>query len=190
MSFWFVVLAVLIGVPFVLFLTGMGMIFAAAGHANGGSMARANGIVAGWFVFAWVLLAVFGAFGLVPAWRAMHGGAQDLAGGLHALAGWLAGVGIVGSVALLAYRRLATLDRKQAERSPLLNVVRWVLLAVGFVPWAAIGAWLLWPLVLWPVNGHFAWPDAATGWTHTAWITALLFAVMVVEDVVRKLRAR
>jgi hypothetical protein len=44
-------------------------------------------------------------------------------------------------------------------------------------------------LALWPVNGQFAWPDASTGWTHTAWITVALFAAMVVEDAVRKRRA-
>jgi len=190
MSFWFVVLAALIGIPFVLFLTGMGMIFAAGGHASGGSMSRANAIVVGWFVFAWGLLAVFGAFGLVPAWRAMHGGPEDFVGGLRLILDWLVGVGVVGGLAIAAYRAVGRMDPDRARRSPLVAVLRWLLLGVGFVPWAAIAAWLLWPLALWPVNGHFAWPDAGTGWTHTAWITALLFAAMVVEDVVRRLRAR
>jgi len=190
MSFWFVVLAALIGIPFVLFLTGMGMIFAAGGHASGGSMSRANAIVVGWFVFAWGLLAVFGAFGLVPAWRAMHGGPEDFVGGLRLILDWLVGVGVVGGLAIAAYRAVGRMDPDRARRSRLVAVLRWLLLGVGFVPWAAIAAWLLWPLALWPVNGHFAWPDAGTGWTHTAWITALLFAAMVVEDVVRRLRAR
>ena len=190
MSFWFIVLAALIGVPFVLFLTGMGMIFAAAGHANGGSMARANAIVVGWFVFAWVLLAVCGAFGLAPAWRAMHGGPEDFVGGLRLFADWLVGVGVVGGLAIAAYRSISRMDPARAGRSPLAAMLRWLLLAAGFLPYAAIGAWLLWPLVLWPVNGHFAWPDASTGWMHTAWITAALLAAMVVEDVVRRRRAR
>ena len=78
MSFWFVVRLALIGVPCVLFVSGMGMIFAAAGHANGGDVSRGHAI--------------------------------------------------------------------------------------------------------------FAWPDAPTGWTHTAGITAVLAAAMVAEVVVRKLR--
>ena len=185
MSFRAIVLLVLIGVPMTLFVTGMGMIFAAAGYANGGSKAHANGIVIGWVVFAWLLAGAFGAFGLAPAWRAWHGGAQSFAGGLHAFVDWLAGVGVAGALALLAYRRIATMDRAQVERSPLLNALRWLLLALGLLPHAAIAAWLVWPLVLWPVQGRFAWPDPATGWTHTAEIAAVLVVAMGVEAVVR-----
>jgi len=141
-------------------------------------------------VLAWILVAVFGAFGLAPAWRAWHGGAENFAGGLRLFADWLAGVGIAGALALAAYRRLVTMDRAQVERSPLLNALRWLLLAAGLVPYAAIAAWLLWPLVLWPVQGRFTWPDATTGWTHTAAISAVLVAAMIVEVAVRKLRKR
>ena len=190
MSFWSVVLIVLVGAPMTLFVTGMGMIFAAAGYANGGSKAHANGIVIGWLAFAWALAAAFGAFGLAPAWRAWHGGAESFDGGLRAFVDWLAGVGIAGALAIVAYRWFATMDRERAERSPLLNALRWLLLALGLVPYAAIGAWLVWPLVLWPVRGRFAWPDSATGWTHTAEIAAVLVAAMVVEVIVRSVRKR
>lgn len=190
MSFWFVVLLALIGAPSVMFITGMGMIFAAAGYANGGDASRGHAIVVGWAVFAWLLAAAFGAFGLAPTWRAWHGGAENFDGGLRLYVDWLAGVGIVGALALVAYRRLVTMDREQVARSPLLNVLRWLLLALGMAPWAALAAWVVWPLVLWPVHGHFAWPDAATGWTHTAGIAAVLVAAMVIEDMVRKLHKR
>lgn len=190
MSFWFVVLLALIGAPSVLFITGMGMIFAAAGYANGGDASRANAIVVGWVAFAWLLAGAFGAFGLAPTWRAWHGGPEDFDGGLRLYVDWLAGVGIVGGLALAAYRRLVTLDREQVERSPLLNALRWLLLSLGMVPYAAVAAWVVWPLVLWPLHGHFAWPDATTGWTHTAEIAAVLVAAMAIEVVVRKLRKR
>ena len=190
LSFWTIVTLVLIGVPSVLMFTGMGMIFAAAGYANGGSMKHANAIVIGWFVFAWALASAFGAFGLAPAWRAWHGGVGNFDGALQGFVHWLAGVGIAGALAFVVYRRLVATDRHQMERSPLLNALRWLLLSLGLAPYAAIAAWLVWPLVLWPVQGRFAWPDAATGWTHTAEVTALLAAAMVVETVVRKWRKR
>lgn len=190
MSFWFVVLVALIGVPLILFVTGMGMIFAAAGYANGGNKAHGNAIVIGWAVIAWALSGAFGAFGLAPAWRAWHSGAENFDGALQAYFHWLAGVGIVGVLAIVAYRAFATMDRERAERSPLLKALRWLLLALGLVPYAAIGAWIVWPVVLWPVRGRFAWPDSATGWTHTAEIAAALVAAMGVEVVVRKLRKR
>ena len=63
---------------------------------------------------------------------------------------------------------------------------RWLLLMIGFVPWAALAAWVAWPLVLWPLRGHFAWPDAATGWIHIAETTGGLFVAMLVEEGVRK----
>jgi hypothetical protein len=44
--------------------------------------------------------------------------------------------------------------------------------------------------VPWPVHGRSAWPDAATGWTHAAYLTALLVAVTGVEALVRWLRKR
>jgi len=188
MSFWPVVLVALIGVPIALFVTGMGMIFAAAGYANGGSKAHANAVVVGWLVIAWALASAFGAFGLAPAWRAWHGGAENFDGALQAFVDWLAGVGIAGALAIVAYRALATMDRERAERSLLLNALRWLLLALGLVPYAAIVAWIAWPVVLWPVRGRFAWPDSATGWTHTAEIAAVLVAAMGAEALVRKLR--
>jgi hypothetical protein len=191
MSFWSVVLLVLIGVPMVLMFTGMGAIFAAGGYANGGSKAHANGIVIGWLVFAWALAGAFGAFGLAPTWRAWHGGAENFDGGLRTYLDWLAGVGICAALALVVYRRVVMTTREQAERSPLLvDALRWLLFSFGAVPYAALAAWLLWPLASWPVQGHFAWPDSSTGWTHTAEITAVLVAAMVVETVVRKARKR
>ena len=190
MSFWFVVLAALIGVPFVLFATGMGMIFAAAGYANGGNKAHAKAVVVGWLAIAWGLTSVFGAFGLAPAWRAWHGGTENFDGALQAFVDWLAGVGVAGALVIVAYRVLATMRRERVEWSPLLNALRWLLLALGLVPYAAIAAWIVWPVLLWPVRGRFAWPDSATGWTHTAEIAAVLVAAMGVEVTVRKLRKR
>ena len=190
MSFWSVVLLALIGVPFALFVTGMGMIFAAAGYANGGNKAHANAVVVGWLVIAWGLVSALGAFGLAPAWRAWHGGAENFDGALQAFIDWLAGVGIAGALAIVAYRAFATMDRERAAHSPLLNALRWLLLVLGLVPYAAIAAWLVWPLVLWPVQGRFAWPDPAAGWMHTAEIAAVLVAAMGVETVVRKWRKR
>jgi hypothetical protein len=78
------------------------------------------------------------------------------------------------------------MSREQVERSLLLNALRWALLAFGLSLYGALAAWLIWPLVLWPVHGHFEWPDSTTGWTHTAEVTAVLVALMVVEIVVRK----
>ena len=190
LSFWSIVVLVLIGVPSVLMFTGMGAIFAAGGYANGGSKAHANGIVIGWLVFAWALASAFGAFGLAPVWRAWHGGAENFDGGWQAYVHWLAGVGVVSALALVVYVRLASMDREQVERSRLLIALRWALLAFGMSLYGALAAWLIWPLVLWPVHGHFAWPDPATGWTHTAEITAVLVAAMVVESGVRKLLER
>jgi hypothetical protein len=102
MPFWPTVIAALVGTPFVLAFTGMGAIFAAAGLANGGRDAVAKAIVGGWLAFAWVALAVFGAFGLAPAWRAWHGGVEDFADGLRVFAGWLGGVGGAGLLAAAA----------------------------------------------------------------------------------------
>ena len=190
MSFWFVVLAALIGVPMVLFVTGMGMIFAAAGLAGGPQEARAKTIVYGWLALAWGLVSVLGAFGLAPAWRAWHGGGENFDGGLQAFVDWLLGVGAAGLMAGAAVRAMAAMRGERAKRSPLLGALRWLLLVLGLVPWAAIVAWIAWPLVLWPVRGTFAWPDAATGWTHTGEVAVILVAAMVVEETVRKLSKR
>lgn len=190
MPFWLVVLFSLFGIPVVLFVTGMGMIFAAAGYANGSHTSHANRIVLGWLVFAWILASAFGAFGVVPAWRASHGGGETFAGGLGAMAFWMAGVAAAGLLAAGWFRTLAEAREQGADRVPALVVLRWVLLALGFVPWAALVAWLGWPLVTWALHGHFLWPDAATGWIHTAEVTALLVAAMLVEDAVRRTRKR
>ena len=190
MSFWLVVLAALLGVPFVLFFTGMGMIFAAGGYAGGPQESRGKAIFHGWLAFAWLLASVFGAFGLAPAWRAWHGGGENFVGGLQTFVDWLLGVGIVAGLVAAAVRALATVDRDRVARSPLVGALRWLLLVLGLVPWAAIAAWIVWPLMAWPVRGSFEWPDQADGWTHTAEITGVLFAAMLLEDGVRKLLGR
>ena len=190
MSFWLVVLAALLGVPFVLFFTGMGMIFAAGGYAGGPQESRGKAIFHGWLVFAWVLASAFGAFGLVPVWRSWHGGGENFDGGLQTFGHWLAGVGIVGALVLGAVRAIEAKGVERASRSPLGIAARMLLLALGFVPWAAIAAWIVWPLMAWPVRGSFEWPDQADGWTHTAEITGVLFAAMLLEDGVRKLLGR
>lgn len=190
MPFWPVVLSALIGVPFVLLFTGMGMIFAAAGLAGGPQESRAKTIVYGWLAIAWMLVAVFGAFGLAPAWRAWQGGDEDFVGGLQAFVDWLVGVGVAGGLGAAAVRAIVAMRREGARRSPLLDGVRWLLLALGFLPWAAIVAWVAWPLVLWPVRGTFDWPDAATGWAHTGEVVAILVAAALVEEAVRRRRKR
>jgi hypothetical protein len=186
MSFWPLVLAALIGIPFVLLATGMVMIFAAAGLANGLQPARANRVVQGWFAFAWVLAGMFCAFGVVPAWRAWHGGPQDFVGGLRTFLDCLAGVGLAGMLAAAAIRWHATVDRDRLWKSPWLAALRWPLLALGLVPWAALAAWVAWPLVLCLVHGTFRWPDASTGWTHTGEIAAVLVVAMLVEEALRR----
>ena len=188
--FWPVVLAALFGVPVVLFVTGMGVIFAAGGLAGGPQESRAQTIIHGWLASAWVLASVFGAFGLAPAWRAWNGGDENFDGGLQAFIDWLVGVGAVGLLAAVAVGAMAALRREGADRSPLLGALRWLLLALGLVPWAAIVAWIAWPLVLWPVRGTFEWPDAATGWAHMGEVTLILVAAMLVEEAVRKRRKR
>jgi hypothetical protein len=188
MPFWLVVLAALIGVPCLLMFTGMGMIFWVGGLAGGPQESRAQGIVHGWFAFAWVLASVFGAFGLAPAWRAWHGGGENFDGGLQTFIDWLVGVGIVAALLASALRPRATADR--ASRSPLVAVLRGLLLALGFLPWAALAGWIVWPLVLWPAVGRFEWPDAATGWRRTGAITLALLAAMAVEQAVRRWRRR
>ncbi len=190
MSFWFVVLVVLIGVPSLLLFTGMGMIFWSAGLAGGPQESRATTIVYGWLALACVLVAVFGAFGLAPAWRAWHVGEENFDGGLRAFVDWLVGVGIVGALAAAVFRAVGATEPERLARSPLVRVLRWLLLVLGFVPWAAFFAWVAWPLVMWPVRGSFEWPDAATGWTRTGIFTAILSAAMVVEEVAGKLGRR
>jgi hypothetical protein len=190
MPFWPIVIAALVGVPFILFLTGMGMIFAAAGLAGGPQASRAGTVVYGWLAIAWVLVSVFGAFGLVPAWRAWHGGAEDFVGSLSTFVDWLAGAGALGVLAAVAVGAITAMDGGRVRQSRLMGVARWLLLALGLAPWAAVIAWVAWPLVLWPRRGSFQWPDAATGWTHTAEVAVLLVAATLVEEAVRRLRKR
>lgn len=175
MPFWLVVFVALLGVPFVLFVTGMGMVFAAGGYAGGPQESRAKAVFQGWLAFAWVMAAVFGAFGLAPAWRAWHGGAQDFVGSQRVFVDWLVGVGAVLAVPLVLGRMAA-------------GAARWLLLALGVAPWAAIVAWIVWPLVLWALHGRFDWPDAATGWTHMAEVVIGLLGAIGIEESVRRMR--
>lgn len=184
--FWPVVLVVLLGVPPVLLFTGMGMIFAAGGLAGGPQESRAAKIVHGWLAFAWVLASAFGAFGLAPLWRACTGGNEDFVGSLPVFVDWLVGVGIV----LVLGVALNNMGDKRAGSSPLSSAARWLVMALAMTPWAALAAWLVWPLVLWPVHGRFDWPDAATGWTHTGEIVLVLLGLGLLEDVVRGWRKR
>ncbi len=190
MPFWPVVIAVLVGVPALLLFSGMAMIFAAAGLAGGPQESRATTVVYAWLAIAWALVGTFGAFGLEPAWRAWHGGDESFDGGLPLFVDWLAGVGAVGLVAAFVVRVMAAAGPGDDRRSPLSFLARWLLLALGLAPWAALIAWIAWPLALWPVRGRFEWPDAATGWTRTGVLTAILVAAAVVEDVVRKASRR
>ena len=190
MSFWPVVLCALIGAPLALFMTGMGAIFAAGGYANGGRASSVKVVVGVWLALAWVLLGVFGAFGLAPAWRAWHGGHEDFAGGLQAFADWLVGVGVAGALGAAVLHIEATMDRERWRRPPLRDALRWLVLAICILPWAALVAWIAWPLVLWPLQGRFEWPGAATGWTHTGEVFAVLAVATLVEEAVRKRRGR
>jgi hypothetical protein len=186
MTFWLVVLASLIGVPALLLFTGMGVIFYAGGLAGGPQASRADKILHGWMVFACVLVAVFGAFGVAPTWRAWQGGDENFVGGLQTFIDWLIGCGIVAGLALATQVATAQAKHDPERRSPLLTALRWLLLSLGLAPWAALVAWVAWPLALWPVHGHFEWPDSSTGWTHTAEVIAVLFAAMLIEEAVRK----
>jgi len=186
MSFWLVVLAALIGAPMLLLFGGMGVIFYAGGLAGGPQASRADKIMVGGVVFACVLVAVFGAFGVAPAWRAWHSGDESFVGSLQAFVDWLIGGGVVVALALAMQYASAQAKQDPDHRSPLLTALRWLLLSLGLAPWAALIAWLAWPLVLWPVRGHFEWPDASTGWTHTAEVIAVLLAAMLIEEAVRK----
>jgi hypothetical protein len=186
--FWTVVLVTLIGVPMLLFVTGMAMIFWSAGLAGGPQESRATTIVRGWLAVAWVLASAFGAFGLAPAWRAWHIGQENFDGALRLFVDWLIGIGGLGAVAAATVSAPGRQDAGSAPGSPLAGAARWLLLALGFAPWAAIAAWVVWPLVSWPVRGRFEWPDATTGWTHTAEALAVLFAAMLAEDAIRQRR--
>lgn len=188
MPFWLVVLFSLIGVPMILFATGMGAIFAAGGYAGGPQESRAQTVVYGWLTLAWVLVSVFGAFGVVPLWRGWHGGPENFDGGLELFFDWLMAIGAIGVLVSGVVRALNAIGGDRADRRGPSPGVKWLLLTLGLVPWAAIVAWLAWPLLLWPVNGRFAWPDAATGWIHTAEIAAVLVVAMVIEETVRKRR--
>jgi hypothetical protein len=188
MPFWPIVLATLIGVPMLLVFTGMAMIFWSAGLAGGPQESRATTIVYGWLAIAWVLASAFGAFGLAPAWRAWHAGEENFDGGLRVFAYWLVGIGGLGVLAAATVRALGRKRPENAPGSPLGGLARWLLLVLGFVPWAAIAAWLVWPLVLWPLRGRFEWPDASTGWTHTGQALTVLFAAMLVEEAIRRRR--
>ena len=141
MSFWLVVLASLIGVPALLLFSGMGMIFYAGGLAGGPYASRADKIMHGWMVFACVLVAVFGAFGVVPAWRAWRGGDENFVGALQTFVDWLIVSGALVLLALAAQQASAQEKSQPGRRSPLLFVLRWALLSLALAPWAALIAW-------------------------------------------------
>ncbi len=187
MPFWPVVIATLVGVPGVLLFTGMGMIFAAAGYANGSSLRAANRIVAGWVLFAWLLAAAFGTFGAAPAWRASHGGPENFDGAATTFWHWLVGTAIAAIAWLAGYRVKLKLERDLAAGKPLPRGATWLVTAIIMGGWGLIIGWIVWPLVLWPVRGHFEWPDAATGWTHAAEVGGVLFALAALETGVRDL---
>lgn len=190
MPFWPVVIATLVGVPMVLFVTGMGMIFAAAGYANGSSLRTANRIVVGWALFAWLLAAAFGAFGAAPAWRAWHGGAETFSGAATTFAHWLAGTAVAALAWLAWYRAQLKMRRDLAAGTPPTPSSRWLAIAFVMGCWGLIIGWIVWPLVLWPVHGHVEWPDAATGWTHAGEVAGILFALAALETGVRRLLER
>jgi len=166
------------------------VIFYAGGLAGGPYASRADKIMHGWVVFACVLVAVFGAFGLVPAWRAWRSGDENFVGALQTFIDWLIVSGGLVALALAAQHASWQEKNEPGRRSPFLFVLRWALLSLGLAPWAALVAWIAWPLVLWPVQGHFEWPDSSTGWTHTAVVMAVLFAAMLGEQVVRRILKR
>lgn len=190
MPFWPIVIGVLIGAPMALYMIALGTIFGAAALGNANNRARANTTLAVGLSLGWLVAAAFGALGLMPAWRAWHGGAHDFSGVPASFVHWLAGTGVAALAVLAWFVVEARLARKAAAGAPPSRLVSWLAIAFVMVAWGAIIAWLAWPLVLWPIHGHFEWPDAATGWTHTAAIGAVLFGAGVLETVVRRLLRR
>lgn len=190
MPFWTIVLVALIGVPMAILMVAMMTIFGAAALANADRDRRAHVAAAIGLGLCWLLAATFGAFGLAPAWRAWHGGAEDFAGAPLAFVHWLAGTAAAALAAVAWYYAKAKMTRDAAGNAQPSAVLKWLVVAFVMLCWGAILGWLAWPLVLWPVQGHFDWPDAAIGWTRSVAIAAVLLAVGVIETLVRKLRKR
>ena len=190
MPAWLIVLAALFGAPAVLLATGIAAVFWVGGLAGGPQESRAPHIIAGWMALAWVMASVFGAFGLGPLWQSWQGGDVTLDGAGPRFMAWLEVVGGGGLLAMAMSRLMPKARSPQDRLSPLEHMLRGLLFALGIAPWAALAGWLAWPLVMWPVRGHFEWPDAATGWTHTAEAGAVVFLAMLVEDAVRARRRR
>ena len=190
MSFWPVVVTTLIGAPTALCMVALMTIFGAAALANAGRSARANVAAGIGLVLCWLLAAAFGAVGLAPAWRAWHGGAENFAGAPLAFVHWLAGTAVAALACVAWLYAKAKLTRDAAGNAQPSVAMKWLVVAFVMLCWGAIVGWLAWPLVLWPVHGHFYWPVAATGWTHSIAVAAILFAVGVLETGVRKLLKR
>ncbi len=98
MSFWTIVVLVLVGTPMAAGMAMLMAIFGAAGLANANRDVAAWGVSAIGVAACWALAAAFGAFGVAPAWRAWHGGAENFAGWTATFLHWLLGTGIAAGL--------------------------------------------------------------------------------------------
>lgn len=188
MSFWAIVLISLIGAPMGAMLGVMLAIFGGTSHGSENYPVRTYTVIIGGLGGALALASAFGAFGVGPAWRAWHGGAENFDGCLASFVHWLVGLGFI-AVMWFAQASLEQWVRgDMAKGGKPTATLWWAMTGVNMVCFGALIAWLAWPLVLWPIHGHFEWPDAMTGWLHTAAISAGLLCLPLVELGVRKAR--
>jgi hypothetical protein len=186
MSFWAIVAISLIGAPMAASMAMMMAIFGGAGLANANRNRGAWTVILVGAGACWALASAFGAFGVVPAWRAWRGGAENFDGGLASFVHWLIGTGIVAGMYLAVWTLEARIRHDAATKASPSAALSWLRTTWTVLAFGAIAAWLIWPLLLWPLHGRLQWPDAATGWTHTIEVAAITLALGGLEAAVRK----
>lgn len=186
MSFWSIVLLSLIGAPMGAMFAMMMAIFGGAALANANRGARGYVIVAVGVGLSWALAAAFGAFGLVPAWRAWHGGGEHFDGGLASFGHWLVGIAFIVGLWLGQWTLQLRVRSDMAAGRKATRGLWWTVTSVNMLCLGAFVGWLAWPLVLWPSRGRFEWPDAMTGWTHTVGVATGMLGLILLEMGVRR----
>ena len=190
MSFWSIVLVALIGAPMALMMVVMMTIFGAAGLANANRDALSYVATAIGLLACGALAAAFGAFGVVPAWRAWHGGAENFVGWTTSFVHWLIGAAVIAGI---CFARWTVESRAHvdigANKAPVV-AMGWLVTGVNLLCFGAIVAWGLVPLVLWAIRGRLVWPDQVSGWTHALEVAAGLLVLGLIEGAVRKGRGR